>query len=166
MTADASRIYFAARGKLVPGQPGGIVSLYLWDRGTVRFVANIENAPPDTNNWTQGKGGSSRLARVSPDGRYLLFTSGATLTGGITPPLSAGQIFRYDAEQDAIDCVSCPTDGSPVRNGATIDARQTGNTDYLPRALLADGSAVFETAQRLVREDVNGVSDVYLWREA
>ena len=65
------------------------------------------------------------------------------------------------------DCVSCRPDGEPTRADTRFRGSLPGpNPENAPRTRVVsdDGRRVFfETDESLVDEDINGVSDVYMW---
>ena len=57
-------------------------NLYLWDEGSTKFIATLlpsDNEAGKIGDWKSSS--SSRSAQVTPDGRFLAFMSGASLTG-------------------------------------------------------------------------------------
>jgi len=112
-----------------------------------------------------------RQSRVSPDGRYLLFTSDR-------PPVAGGydhgacqvffgcrEVYVYRADSNTVVCASC----NPSRAAATVDAIVSADaftggaafTSYQNRAVTDDGKVFFSTAEALLPEDTNGKSDAY-----
>ncbi len=141
--------------------------LFLWHTGVVTPIAPEVEAgsyPPTTG-----------TARVSADGRHLLFVSSAfeltdydnrNLTTGVPEP----EVYLFTApgsSTSGIVCASCNPDGErPVGaagepgaspNGASLDF-------YKPRVLSAESTRVFfDTSDALAPQDTNGVDDVYQW---
>jgi len=127
---DGSRVYFAARGQLVPGKgpseaqnlADNSYSIYLsetsedFPNGKLKFVGTIvHNIDSDTENVllvtsTRAVGPPLR-SRVTPDGRHLLFESRASLTG--IDSNGRSQAYLYSADTDTTVCVSCRRDGKP-----------------------------------------------------
>ena len=111
--------------------------------------------------------GMYKEARMSPDGRFLLFTSYARLTSYDTA--GTRQVYRFDRTDGSLSCISCAT----VRGQSSAESRLRLSTDEfeqnpydLPRNMSADGQQiVFDSIDALVPEDSNGVSDVYVWRD-
>jgi hypothetical protein len=177
---DGSYVYFVATGQLVHGQPLGtgaaIPSVYLWHGGAVTYVGQLqtEDLPADliTDNTHD-----DLEARVTPDGRHLLFGSSASegLTGadpghcgiGSFGPLSCRELYLYSADTVRLACVSCRPDGAPAESGAKVvhGGRIEGtplSTGHLTRPLSEDGRRVFfDTGDALVSQDINGRRDVY-----
>jgi len=160
ISEDGSRVYFVARGVLADnlgvddvGPRAGRDNLYVWDRddahpaGQTRFVARLAG-----NDVGQG-------AKMTPDGRYLLFTTASRLvTGGAgTDGDDARDLYRYDAVTHSIVRISTSVAGGGG-DGAGFDVAHP--------AMSADGSTVvFDSAEALSVSDTNGMSDVYSWRD-
>ena len=180
-TDDATHVYFVANGVLTPDTPepeSRQARLYLWRQGEgLRFVAPLTAesgvfSDPSlvSKRRVANETATYRDARVSPDGRWLLFASHAKLTDYD----NAGHktIYLYDAATDAITCISC----TPIAQTSSADSHLFDLSDStvghtlipfdLPRNLSADGRrVVFEADGRLVPEDGNGEKDVYLWED-
>lgn len=166
---DGSRVYFAATGQIVENGPtGGQPKLYVWDQGTVHYIATLQYdiTGSDTGNWSLDPRG--RASRVTPDGRYLLFRSAASQPGGYDNA-EHSEFFRYDAVAARTVCISCAPSGAPASSDAGVGYPGGGLVPeyfYLSRALSADGSrAFFSSADALVPEDTNGKFDAYEWEE-
>ena len=129
-----------------------------------------------------------RYSHASTDGSVFVFDTNSPLSGGFNNGgQNAGgqgpyEVYRYDASTGELACVSCapagvapsgdaymsynsdtasPT-GEEVRhaNGGSSDPMTTLET----RGMSADGSRIFfDTPNALVRQDTNGVRDVYEW---
>jgi hypothetical protein len=104
---DGSHIYFVAGGVLTTvandeGQVAreGANNLYVFERdsnfpgGRVAFVASLPGV--DAEQWRVTLWADAS-ANVTPDGRFLVFTSHARLTADDTSVTGAAQVFRYDA---------------------------------------------------------------------
>jgi WD40-like Beta Propeller Repeat len=179
-TEDATHVYFVADGVLTADTPEPEkrqARLYLWRQGEgLRFVAKLGSpgvftgASIMSKDRRPGTATPGRDARVSPDGRWLLFASREKLTDYDNAGHKA--IYLYDAATDATTCVSCsPIAPSSSANAHLFDLSGESSTGTLipfrlPRNLSADGQrVVFEADGRLVPEDGNGQRDVYLWEE-
>jgi hypothetical protein len=130
LSPDASHVFFAAKGalttaknKLGEGAQTGADNLYLYERdeahpqGRLTFVATL--APEDQPNWGggspfhdaatapafQGLG----VANLTPDGRYLVFTS----VRALTPDASSGpaQVYRFDSQSEEMTRISVGQSG-------------------------------------------------------
>ena len=139
---DASYVYFVSTGvlsgeeqdghgeKAQAGQP----NMYVLHEGTISLVAVLSPADsPDWGNNRYIKAGTVKqveyallglTARVSPDGRWLAFSSERSLTGYDNHDAASGQpdqeVFLYHApatgggEAGSLVCASCnPTGGRP-----------------------------------------------------
>ena len=131
-----------------------------------------------------------RDARLSPDGRHLLFRLAAESDRlrqrcGQRSPLrhrfrgrtAAGcllKIYLYEAPTDTtgdgrLACVSCnPTGARPLGYAGIPPGTRTSNSEtggeHMPRVLSSDGSRVFfDSYDALVPQDTNGRLDVYEW---
>lgn len=181
VAADGSRVYLTSEKVLDQAEEGvsGEDNLYLWDGSGIRFIATL--APSDLtsieslglNIWTSflagGNGTTGRAldpSRSTPHGEVLAFESHTDLT----PFESEGhaQVYRYDATDDTLLCVSCDPGGSPPSADAALQVptgvAPTAATTLIPN-LTDDGMAVFfESEDPLLPEDANSVRDVYEWK--
>jgi hypothetical protein len=148
-------------------------NLYQWHEGEVSpvFVAGLAN----------GKGAEDERARVTPDGKTIIFVSAVPLTGYATasecqvgPAGPCNELFRYTdtATSRRLSCVSC----NPTHVIANLEPFLTKQDpaltvlphqlvhSFLPHNLSDDGTRVFfETEEALVPQDENHQSDVYEW---
>jgi hypothetical protein len=159
VSGDGSHVYFIARGVLAPANAEGQApvegeeNLYVYDTQSAHTVF-----------VTRGGGGRPRYIQApetTRDGRYLLF-QGQLLSQG-----SSGEIYRYDADTEALVCVSC-TAAYPAGIGfvpppSSMD--DTAEGTFPAHAISEDGSVFFNTEVSLVPQDTNGVLDVYEWHE-
>ena len=168
-SADGHYVYFIAAGQLVAGQPVLLTELgvYEWHDGVVSYIGRLatgndvsDDALP--NLWVL----RPMTARVSPDGRHMLFkSSGAEgLTGYQTN--GHAELFLYDGVSHVLRCVSCRPDGSPAGGDASVMTRAFSGasvtTSHLSHPLSDDGRRVFFTSSdALVPQDTNGRSDAY-----
>ncbi len=162
-SADGSHVYFVAQGTLTatPNAQGqtarsGADNLYLYERdaqypgGRTAFIATL----PDYTNGLRGEQEQWLFAdaNVTPDGRFLVFSS----YGDLTPDAHSGgrqQIFRYDAETGELVRISVgdegyDDDGNAGVGQATIVLAGEAEEDEagLPRedpTMSDDGSYVF-----------------------
>jgi len=148
---DQSHIYFTSTSALEGGAQAGDTNAYVWTSDGVRFLGKV--------------GSEDLFVRVTPDGRYALMVSGASVGGA--PNNGHKAVYRF-ADSGEVDCVSCRLDGTPSEGGADIDAQSFG----LPqpqithgRALTFDGRVVFTSNDRIVSGDQTSALDVYLWSE-
>jgi hypothetical protein len=172
ISEDGSRVYFVASGVLADnlsvggvGPRAGADNLYLWERddahpaGQTRYVARLAHA--DALN-APAPGDDLARAQMAPDGRYLLFTTANRLvtSGAGADADDVRDVYQYDAVTHTVVRVSTSITGGGG-NTAGSDA------DILKEsAMSADGSTVvFDTAEALSAADIDGVSDVYSWRD-
>jgi hypothetical protein len=118
ISPDGSHAYFVAKGVLsgaanAQGRTAqdGADNLYVFERdaahpdGQTTFVSALSAS--DENEWQNGVG---TPANVTPDGRFLVFTS----RGALTPDTGASgvqQVFRYDAQTGDLVRISIGNDG-------------------------------------------------------
>jgi len=192
---DASRVYFVSKEALSnqPNGEGEVVAagkpnLYLYEAGegggTYTFIAELgaEDAMPEFSPVSPLP--REHQARVSPDGRHLIFMSSAALLGYDNTDALSGEadqeIYTYEAGGELF-CVSCnPTGARPVGR-ELIDGKFKWSREiwaaaqipllqsqtYAPRALAPDGSRIFfDSTDALVARDTNGRQDVYEWQRA
>jgi hypothetical protein len=179
---DGSRVYFMAGGQLVNGAEPACEPptptcasnprLYLWDDGTLKFVALLDGAD-------EGIAGSfrvtPRLRYVTPDGGALIFVALSQPTGYDNVSLACSEsdppeprpckeifVFKADGSTDVspnLVCVSCNPSGA-------IAAGHADELVFRSRHLSDDGSrAFFATPEALQPQDTNGRNDVYMWED-
>ncbi len=181
VSSDGSTVYFEAAGRLTSNAPKGSGPyLYRYDTvtGTTTYVAPSGGYPtlhePKTT-W-YGKDVLKNEIEVAglwteaeyyttANGEFLIFPSTQNIAGYD----SGGQqeLYRYDAENGSIACVSCVPNGSPPSFGArfTRSAVNFNNpAGAAPRPISEHGEYVFfDTLESLVPQDTNGKVDVYEW---
>lgn len=198
VSSDMSHVYFLAKGVLTgtPNSQGalpadGADNLYLYERdaafpsGRISYVATLPASDENRTGWDEGP----KVANVTPDGRYLVFTSSGRLTADDTSTSGAQQVFRYDAQTGQLTRISlgnagyndngntqtsdCTVDGCPESASIVAAGLATGVAAGPVRrdpTMSDDGSYVFFnspvglTAHALnlvqITTDVNG-SPVY-----
>jgi hypothetical protein len=175
-SADGHYVYLVANGQLVSGGPvsGLGDGVYLWHDGEINFVGRLQPGSENENlnaSWTL----TAKQAQVTPDGKHLLFSSGARTgpTGydqGTCNDENVGpgcrELYVYSAESHQLRCVSCNPTGAPATADASdailLDTNGPQTASHVARALTDDGKRVFfTTPEALVPQDVNGQSDVY-----
>jgi hypothetical protein len=195
LTADAELVNIAADGQTVyylsatplpgSGAAAGQPNLYSWSGTTQQstFVATVAPADlegqPALNRWTesvspfksQGQGPGGESSRVSADGSVLVFESRAKLAG--YPNEGHTEIYVYDGSADTILCASCNPSGEPATSDARLESLEqlggagSGGETMIVNNLSSDGHRVFfETSERLLSRDVDGVNDIYEWSDA
>jgi len=183
VSADGSRAYFVSP-EILDGSAGesGGVNLYLWNGSSAKFIAVLDEEDVggdiSLSHWTEAVVSAEQTAflgfatdpsRTTPDGRFFVFESRASLTGYDSG--NHTEIFRYSAADGdgSIVCVSC----SPMEEPAAFDSKlentlEGGSQVRAPVRIdniTEDGQTVFfGTREKLLPNDVNGVSDVYEWR--
>lgn len=169
---DGSYLYFGAGGVLASGATLGEPNLYVWHDGKFGFIATL--TAEDYRDLSPGVS----TARVSPNGRYLGFTSVQSLTGYDNQPAPSGrclnlgvsapcaEIFLYDATAASLSCVSCgapdkqPTGPTEIQYAEETTESVAGLV-HLQRNVLDDGRVFFDSANSLLPAAANGVSNVY-----
>lgn len=145
----------------------GDCNLYLWHDGVTTYVAPQRPAAggsevKENSNWLRAPylASTPKTARISADGRTLLFYSTQQLTSYENQ--GVGQLYRYGADDGKLNCISCnPTGAAPVGPVTERSIKPfylSSNLGHpLLRNLSADGMRVFfETPDKLVASDVNG----------
>jgi hypothetical protein len=181
-----SYLYFVAENKLATNENANSETavfeqpnLYLRHGGVTTFIATL--APRDNqlvNSTLRSEGGDwtpdvgMRTAQVTGDGQRLVFQSLQRLTGYDNVDAANGnlisEVFRYDAGDTQISCVSCDPSGIPPQihqeeNQSQLPSEGLGRT-IMRRWVSEDGGRVFfDSRQSLVPQDENGVQDVYEW---
>jgi DNA-binding beta-propeller fold protein YncE len=120
VSADGSHVYFVAKGVLSGvdndlGQTAqnGAKNMYVFERDTtypnghVAFITTLPSS--DVMNEVAGSGNAYETS-VTPDGRFMVFTSRGQLTEGDSG-VSQVQVFRYDAQTADLVRVSVGNDG-------------------------------------------------------
>jgi hypothetical protein len=183
---DGTHVYFLSYTAVAdtgaqPGQP----NLYLWTDGDeqTRFIATVSPADleaegrPALNNWTNqvvtpektiGQGPGANSSRTTPDGEVLVFESRAQLSSYENQ--EHDEIYRYDSDSGNLSCISCNPSGAPAAADARLEALREFNIEHggesmVVHSLSVDGSRIFfETSERLINRDVDGVNDIYEWQ--
>ncbi len=150
---DLATVYFLSPKELIPGKGAG-GGLYMLRDGQFRLVL-------------PGGSFSLGLTQVSADGNLLVgpavwrngYTSDSVSSSCILipgePQPFCEQLMAYEAEEEALECVSC------VRGG-TSEWIAPGVSGF---RIAADGRTIaFGTGDRLEPKDVNRTNDVYEWR--
>ncbi len=168
----------------------GEENLYAWDGAAVRYIATVSaldlgGAAQGLGKWVSDvlspdPGGLIGLAndasRTTPDGTVLVFQSSEDLTGYEGD--GHIQIFRYDATAElgeGLSCLSCNPTGAPAVSDARLESEAStqSQTNPIPPVnaiaqianVTEDGKRVFfQSADRLVTHDIDGLQDVYGWR--
>lgn len=173
---DGAYVYFAASGALTPDSeeaPTSGANVYVWHEGQVKLIAAL------TDLSRESSGPSQSLA--SPSGEHFAFATKEPLASNDPPseacrsfpnddpnlpPFSddkqCADVYRYDAVAEQLSCVTC--NGSPGLGDSELGAYSRENNERA-RAVLDNGTVFADTPNRLLAQDVNGVTDPYAWRE-
>lgn len=187
-TEAGSYVYFAAEGHLASGATAGQPNLYLLHAGETTFISRLQPSAGirypeagDSCDWLA----ACLTARVSPNGRYLAFTSIESLTGYdnmpaepylcnayLSGPIEAcREVFLYDADAKAFNCASCDPNGAPpvglavIRTPTQPSISTLEKVSHLSRNVTNGGQVFFDTLDALVPQDSNGRRDVYEYSE-
>jgi hypothetical protein len=154
-SADGAYVYFMTLTDLGDGGVPGLRNIYVWHSGTLDRIATFD--------YDSGLAFSTWMA--SANGQYFAFVSLATLSGAgdiSSAPAPHREVYRYDAEADQLDCVSCPVDGSSPTGDAQFGT--SGGTEFshhFATSVTDDGRVFFDTDQQLSSRDTNSARDVY-----
>jgi hypothetical protein len=144
----------------------------LWHDGVTQDIGEVpltlENELP-TDDVPYGI--TLRQARVTPDGRHLLFTTdhpprpGGYDHGNCHGSFGCREVYVYSADTNTLACASCNPSGAPATVDAEVVADElhggAASTSYQSRAITDDGRVFFSTAEALLPQDTNGRSDAY-----
>jgi sugar lactone lactonase YvrE len=156
VSPNGDYVYFKSPNAYEGEGTDGLPNLYVYHAGEIRFIATASEGEFRLGGGTKESTGTA----ITPAGTHLLFNSFDPLSSG-RPTGGFEQIFQYSYEEDTMNCVSCPPDGSiPVAEVVKAP------TDVNQRVQSDDGSTVaFEASTALLPSDLNGnIQDVYLWR--
>jgi hypothetical protein len=176
ISEDASHVYFFDERPTssVPRE-----GEYLWDNGTLHFVAPVDNGiNPDAATFRGNSIEPGAAVRVSSDGRRMAFVADPIELGPELAKLgpqedNSGEnkfgLYVYDEGSGKLRCASCPPNGSSQKSSAIISSFLYGlsavggsGTPFLQRYMSSDGRFVFfTTEQSLLPQDTNGLDDVY-----
>jgi hypothetical protein len=120
---DGSYVYFVSTAALAPRAVAGKENLYVdHDNGATWVPETIATLPIPAGNFEEGNDWSNGLndltAGVSPNGEWLAFMSGQSLTGYDNRDAVSGvpdeEVYLYDAADGRLVCASCnPTGARP-----------------------------------------------------
>jgi hypothetical protein len=169
-------------GTASPGPPKFIATL------APATVAGEHEEGGDSSDWAE-ESPVLNTVRATPDGTHLAFLSTESLTGYDNEPVEpadctqstragAGavpcrEVFSYDADTNALVCVSCnpsgalPSGPSSFGERPSDDIAEEAFLNHTPRNFSSDGSRLFfDSYDALVPRDNNGRQDVYEWESA
>jgi hypothetical protein len=195
ISKDGSHVYFIAEGALTGANAegnspaSGEPNLYAYERdatvpaGRLKFVATVSRSDEEEL-WNNGTGGGLGVANVTPDGRFLVFTTHRALTPDDTRTERTTQVYRYDAEHSQLLRLSIGAgdfdDGGNEGSGNAkiVPAREAMESHINPLredpTMSDDGSYVFFVSpDALVPGALNDVSsgneklaeNAYAWHE-
>jgi hypothetical protein len=163
VSGDGSRVYFFAQGVLAAGAKPGATNLYVAHEQEGKWTTSYIASP-------QGIGEQNR---VSPDGRWLAFSTQTPLTGYDNRDAKTGQpdseVYLYDAETGRLACASCnPSGARPVGSSVVPPTQFQRQSGFEPRsrALFDTGRLFFNSGDALFPQDANGNTDVYEFEPA
>ncbi len=161
----------------------GAENLYLSHEGEISFVATLTKRDVEgefnvfrlggLGLWMKAQEDFGRFgldpSRTTPDGTALLFESRADLTGYESGGVA--QVYRFDVAAGELDCLSCNPTGALPSGAGSLQSLSTGHAQAEPlnsfiflANLRADGRrAFFQSKDRLVASDTDGLQDVYQW---
>ena len=183
---DCEGVGFSAKGSC---------NLFVAHGGQVDFISRLDADGVGTSkdsgdwvDWVQGRSGlelkpSDRSARVSADGKVLVFRSSRPLTGydnqgpncvtksgGVPAPGRCLEFYRFDLANMNVTCLTCDPRGTTPTEPATLASLRSPNQEApgaaatLGRNLSRSGDRFFfETDDALVAEDTNGRNGCPEW---
>lgn len=171
--ARGDYLWFTAQDALSPDATTGPLTLYVRHAGVTRAVAALDASLP--------RGAELSSVAVSPNGRYLAFqdyqqlTAAPTTSPACDPLFASGMpagacevVYVADGAAGGVTCASCPPAGERTLGHSMVNVAGNFRPSYgfyAARAVLDDGTTFFDTANALERRDVNGVTDVYQYRD-
>jgi hypothetical protein len=155
VSSNGDDIYFVAMNALGGQGTNSNENMFRYHDGTTQLIAS-------TNAGFIALGQPYKTdfpSPLTPDGNHLVFYSNAPLGGAVTG--GNFELFDYNALTDGLSCITCRSDGPPPSSFMVMAGDQI-NT----RAQSDDGSTVvFDSGDSLTPQDVNGMRDVYMWRD-
>lgn len=148
ISADGSYVAYVSQARNLGGPTTGVSQAYVWSRAT-----NTTEVVSVTNDISPQAADRPVLrAKISSDGRSIVFTTAATMTGQDTAGVE--QVFRRDLETKTTTMVSEDVTRTPAIGGRI----PVGNVD-----ISKDGqTVVFDTASQLTAKSTRGNTQVYL----
>jgi hypothetical protein len=194
VSPDGSHVFFISKEALtgLEGNEGGEVAeatkpnLYAWDSATesTSFVARLDpqdlisfegNLQMNLTAWTtavsagEHTGRANSPTRTTPDGKVLLFQSHAHLSAYENGGFS--EVYRYEPsapEGTRLICISCNPSEIAASADSTLQSVQFGSpvnaATVIPNVTNDGREVFFQSGERLLPDDVNGVIDVYEWQ--
>jgi len=165
-SADGSRAYFVAKGRLTAAATKGANNVYVFERDSANPGGRIDFVGALASDEANSLASSYALpGGEDGDGHFLLFTTTAKLLAEDTD--SRKDLYRYDDESGDLDCISCMGEGNfDVKIAERPTEASWADYSQHARPASADVSTVvFTTAEDLSDEDLNGANDAYRWQE-
>jgi hypothetical protein len=180
-SSDGAYVYFVANGRLAAGAEEGncdsrgngeVCGLYMYHEGHVAFITMLSQG--DAADWALAL--VDRTARVSGDGRHVVFMSSSSLTGydnlDANTSVPDSEVYEYGPPVEfgqacprCLECASCDETGARPTGPSNIPAASPYGLEravYQSRVVSFDGSRVFfNSSNALVSGDTNGRQDVY-----
>ena len=174
VSPNGASVFWNSSAAITPDAVENHGNVYVWHGGEVQLIADRD---PSLDG---GAGQPPPEYMSSRSGRYFAFVSFSPLTGydtrstacrefneGDTKDPTTGeglacrQVYRYDVEAEELLCASCPRDGSVATGRARITSNNVEGDFSFNRAMLDDGTVIFDTTNPLNSRDVNSNRDVY-----
>ena len=174
VSPNGASVFWNSSAVITPDAVENHGNVYVWHGGEVQLIADRD---PSLDG---GAGQPPPEYMSSRSGRYFAFVSFSPLTGydtrstacrefneGDTKDPTTGeglacrQVYRYDVEAEELLCASCPRDGSVATGRARITSNNVEGDFSFNRAMLDDGTVIFDTTNPLNSRDVNSNRDVY-----
>jgi hypothetical protein len=148
-SSDGRYVVFESKGAVIPGVPSGIYRIYRYDitRGVTKQMS--------INSAGQGADRDSHKPVISKDGRYVAFESMANLDKVIDDTNDVSDIYVHDFNN--------------------VNTKRVSGIDFLTHIQVTPPSpayepdisgsgqlVVFETQAKLVVDDANALSDIYI----
>jgi hypothetical protein len=166
VSRDGSRVYFLAQGVLAAGAKAGAPNLYVAHEQEGKWSTSYIASPPGV--------GFDSSHRLSPDGRWLSFSTSTPLTGYDNRDAKTGEpdneVYVYDADTGRLACASCNPSGARPIGGSEVPPtqyqREFLQAQPLSRVIDDSGRLFFNSNDALVPQDINGNTDVYEFEPA
>ncbi len=146
-------------GQATRGAPEFVASLGVSSDGSTIYFDSLQGAFV----WRNGElhlvvptGIALGEAFLSPNGRYFAYRKDTLFT-------SDTNLYFYDAETQQSWCASCRAGASSGVGGLPELERYSSNR--VPQAIDDRGRFFFDTPERLVAADANGLNDVYVFQD-
>lgn len=150
--ADGSHVAYVSWGtNLVPWDTNGDIDVFVWERATGKVErVSVASSGRESD-------GRSWWPEISPDGRYVLFDSGATTlvpndTNTCLPGPSCGDMFVHDRLTGATDRASMADDGAEALFPSVFGEFARGGREVM----------FASTAWNLTPDDEDANTDVFV----